>query len=158
MGSCDSFMIAASGLVTRNCHRPLFPNRSDRHHLFVARMAALLVVVGGVLYAYSLEGVIRGGPENPWKINTMTGPAFWLGLFRQRTTVAGAWAATACTVSTRRVTTRMFAIEWLASLPVNDSLQLVVASYRRRPPLCPARPAQLSYDHPRWSTARPPNR
>ena len=93
MGSCDSFMVASSGLVTENLYRPLCPDKSDKHYLAVARGAGLVAVLGGVGLAYLAEGVI---PllENLWKINTMLAMAFWLGIFWRRTTVAGAWAAT----------------------------------------------------------------
>ncbi|MEN8716641.1 MAG: sodium:solute symporter family protein [Verrucomicrobiales bacterium] len=93
MGSCDSFMVASSGLISRNLYRPLFPGKSDGHYLSVARISSLVVVIGGVLLAYLAEGVV---PllENLWKINTMMAMAFWLGVFWRRASVAGAWAAT----------------------------------------------------------------
>lgn len=93
MGSCDSFMIASSGLIAENLYKPLFPGRNDAHYLKVARISSLVVVIGGVLLAYLAEGVV---PllENLWKINTMMAMAFWLGIFWRRTSVAGAWAAT----------------------------------------------------------------
>jgi len=93
MGSCDSFMVASSGLIAENLYKPLFPNRSDRHYLKVARLSSLVVVGGGVALAYLAEGVV---PllENLWKINTMMAMAFWLGIFWRGATVAGAWAAT----------------------------------------------------------------
>ncbi len=53
-----------------------------------------MVVGGGVFCAYNLSGVVSG-LEVFWKISAMMGIAFWMGLFWRRTTVAGAWAATA---------------------------------------------------------------
>ena len=93
MGSCDSFMVASSGLVTENLYKPLKPGKTDSHYLTVARLSGLIAVCGGVALAWFAKGVI---PllENLWKINTMMAMAFWLGVFWRRTTVAGAWAAT----------------------------------------------------------------
>jgi Na+/proline symporter len=90
MGSCDSFMIASSGLIAENLYKPLVPGKSTRHYLKVARLSSLVVVIGGVALAYLAEGVV---PllENLWKINTMMAMAFWLGVFWRRSTVAGAW-------------------------------------------------------------------
>ena len=104
MGSCDSFMVASSGLVTENLYRPLCPNKPDKHYLAVARGAGLVAVLGGVGLAYLAEGVI---PllENLWKINTMLAMAFWLGIFWRRTTVAGAWTATVGALLTWWLTT-----------------------------------------------------
>lgn len=105
MGSCDSFMVASSGLVTNNIYKPLKPGLPDKHYLNVSRFAGLIAVSGGVVLAYFAEGVI---PllENLWKINTMVAMAFWLGIFWRRTTVAGAWAATLGAMFTWWITTR----------------------------------------------------
>ena len=113
MGSCDSFMIAASGLITENLYRPLVPNRSQRHYLWVARVAALLVVVGGVTLAYTAEGVVRM-LEQMWKVDAMMAMAFWLGIFWRRTTVAGAWAATVAAMVVWFVSSRAGVAEWLS--------------------------------------------
>ncbi len=92
MGSCDSFMIASSGLITENLYKPLFPGKSDPHYLRIARLAGLVAVGGGVAIALASDSVVAL-LEHMWKINTMTAMAFWLGLFWRRTSVIGAWAA-----------------------------------------------------------------
>ena len=93
MSSCDAFMIASSGLFTENIYRPLVPGRGQGHYVTVGRIASVVVVSGGVVFAFWLPGVVAG-LEIFWKISAMMGIAFWLGLFWRRTTVAGAWAAT----------------------------------------------------------------
>jgi Na+/proline symporter len=102
MSSCDSFMIASSGLFTENVYRPVaqwlvrrynWTRPPQEHYLTVGRVAALAVVGGGVYFAFWLPSVVKG-LEIFWKIAPMMGIAFWLGLFWRRATVAGAWAAT----------------------------------------------------------------
>ena len=93
MSSCDSFMIASSALFTENLYKPLIPDKSPKHYLFVGRITSLVIVSGGLASAYLLEGVVQG-IEIFWKIAPMMGIAFWLGLFWRRTTTAGAWAST----------------------------------------------------------------
>ncbi len=93
MSSCDAFMIASSALFTENLYRPLAPGRPERHYIAVGRIAAVVIVSGGVAFAYWLPGVVAG-LEIFWKISAMMGLAFWLGLFWRRATAAGAWAAT----------------------------------------------------------------
>ena len=93
MSSCDSFMIASSGLFTENIYKRLKPDKTQKHYILVARVTSLAVVAGGVAFAYSLPDVVTG-LEIFWKISAMMGIAFWLGLFWRRTTVAGAWATT----------------------------------------------------------------
>ena len=93
MSSCDAFMIASSGLFTENIYRPLAPDRPQGHYVTVGRIASVVVVSGGVAFAYGLRGVVEG-LEIFWKISAMMGIAFWLGLFWRRMTTAGAWATT----------------------------------------------------------------
>ncbi len=83
MGSCDSFMISASGLVTENLYRPLFPGRPETHYLWVARASGLAVVLVAIGYAFWLSGVIQG-LEILWKLNAVMAPAFWLGVLLAR--------------------------------------------------------------------------
>ncbi len=126
MGSCDSFMIASSGLITENLYKPLNPGRSDTHYLGVARLAGLVAVAGGVALAYLAEGVV---PllENMWKINTMTAMAFWLGIFWRRTTVAGAWAAMIGAVLTWWITNQGWCAAALAQVPGLEAWGIVRA-------------------------------
>jgi SSS family transporter len=93
MSSCDSFMIASSGLFTKNIYKPLIPDKTQKHYVLVARIASLVIVAGGVAFAYSLPGVVKG-LEIFWKVSAMMGIAFWLGLFWRRTTATGAWVGT----------------------------------------------------------------
>ncbi len=94
MSSCDAFMVAGSALFTENIYRKVIVRKaSDRHYMFVGRIAAVLLVVAGIVIALSLESVVEG-LELFWKVSAMMGLAFWAGLFWRRTTVAGAWAGT----------------------------------------------------------------
>ena len=124
MGSCDSFMIASSGLIAENLYKPLLPGRSDTHYLKVARISSLVVVIGGVLIAYLAEGVV---PllENLWKINTMMAMAFWLGIFWRRTSVAGAWAATFAALASWWLTTQAWFAGYFVNSAVAEKLMLL---------------------------------
>ncbi|MBA7478751.1 hypothetical protein ES707_14179 [subsurface metagenome] len=124
MSSCDSFMIASSGLFTENIYKRLLPERTAKHYVFVARAASLLIVAGGVGFAYWLEGVVQG-LEIFWKISSMMGIAFWLGLFWRRTTAAGAWASTLTAFGVWWLTAQEFFISWLGSLSMAESLTFI---------------------------------
>ena len=125
MGSCDSFMISASGLVTENLYRPLFPGRSEKHYLRIARVSGFAVVVLAIGYAFWLSGVIQG-LEILWKLNAVMAPAFWLGVFWRRATTAGAWAATILTAGTWWVTNLSATANWLAGFVALNSFGIVV--------------------------------
>jgi Na+/proline symporter len=127
MSSCDSFMIAGSGLFTENIYKKLRPGRSASHYLVVARVVSVGIVGLGVLYAYWLEGVIQG-LEIFWKIASMMGIAFWLGLFWRRTTPAAAWASTVGALFVWWVTTQDFFSQWLASTAISQSFGMTVGA------------------------------
>ncbi len=116
MGSCDSFMVASSGLVTENLYKPLRPGLSDAHYLNVARVSGLIAVCGGVALAWFADGLI---PllENLWKVNAMMAMAFWLGIFWRRTTVAGAWAATLTALLAWWLGSNGEVAKWLTQFP-----------------------------------------
>ena len=124
MSSCDSFMIASSGLFTENIYKRLMPERSQKHYVFVARAASLAIVAGGVAFAYWLPSVVKG-LEIFWKISPMMGIAFWLGLFWRRTTVAGAWVSTLSAFGVWFLTTQGAFISWLGGLPMAESLRFI---------------------------------
>ena len=120
MGSCDSFMVSASGLVAENLYRPLFPDESPQHYLRVARISGLLVVASGLAFAYWLgdedRGVV-GGLEVLWKIGAMMSVAFWMGVFWRGSTSAGAWAATLTAFLIWYVTSQPWGATLLAGIP-----------------------------------------
>ena len=125
MSTCDSLMIASSALFTENIYKPLAQDRSAKHYVRVARIAALVVVTGGVVFAFRLRNVVEG-LETFWKISPMMGLAFWLGLFWRRTTPAGAWAATLTGFGAWWISTKAFFVGWVAALPFAESLRFVV--------------------------------
>ncbi len=94
MSTADAMMITSSALFTENLYRPLVVRgRSDKHYLLVGRVASVLIVIGAILFAYTIESVVTG-LEIFWKVASMMGIAFWAGLFWRRATAAGAWIST----------------------------------------------------------------
>ena len=118
MSSCDSFMLACSGLVTENIYRPVMTalgrDRTERHYVTVGRCVSIAVVAGGIGFAYSLKSVVEA-LEIFWKLAPMMGIAFWVGLFWRRATSAAAWASTLVGFGVYYATTRPEVIEWLGS-------------------------------------------
>jgi Na+/proline symporter len=124
MSSCDVFMVSSSALFTENIYRRFRPSKSAAHYILVARITAIIVVIGGVFFAYWLPNVVKG-LEMFWKVSSMMGIAFWLGLFWRRTTVAGAWAATITAFAIWWLTTTTFFISSLEQVPLAKQLRLV---------------------------------
>jgi Na+/proline symporter len=112
MSSCDAFMVSCSGLFTQNLYRRyLVRNRDEKHYLLVGRIAALVIVICGIYFAFTVTNVPRG-LEVFFALQAMMGAAFWLGLFWRRTTVAGAWAGTLISFSIYLVTSSVWFNAW----------------------------------------------
>ena len=127
MSSCDAYMISSAALVTENIYRPLNPDRSKRHYLLVGRIATLLVVAGGVVFAFWLPDVIKG--LSIWfKIAPMLGIAFWLGLVWKGATAAGAWAGAMAGFGTWWLTTRDAFLQWITNHLPAEELGIVLTS------------------------------
>jgi len=94
MSTCDALMVITSALFTENIYRKfLVPGKADRHYTFIGRIASALIVLSGIVFAFSMESVVQG-LEIFWMVSSMMGIAFWAGFFWRRATAAGAWAAT----------------------------------------------------------------
>lgn len=124
MSSCDSFMIASSGLFTENIYKPFAPKQSQTHYIWVGRVVSILVVLAGVAVAYALPGVIAG-LKIWYKVVPMMDIAFWMGLVWRRATVAGAWASAISGFAIWGLVTRGFFVEWAGNLSFSDTIGLV---------------------------------
>ena len=129
MSSCDAFMISSSALFTENIYRPLVPHHSEKHYLLVGRLASLIVVVGGLVFALWVPSVIKA--LNIWfTIAPMMGIAFLMGLFWRRATPVGAWAATLTGFFVWWLTMQEGFVAFMAKQPWAQVLSIVTESQK----------------------------
>lgn len=124
MSSCDAYMLSAAALFTQNIYQHAVPNRGDTHYLRVGRIASLVVVIGGILFALWVPNVIKA-LEIWFMIAPMMGIALWLGLFWRRLTVWGAWASTLAGFIIWWVTTQSWFVETVQRLPFAEGLRMI---------------------------------
>ena len=124
MSSCDSFMISSAALFTENIYKPLRTGMPDKHYVWVGRATSVLVVAGGVAFAFWVPSVVKA-LEIWFMIAPMMGLVFWIGLFWRRMTVAGAWATTAAGFASWWISTQTWFIHWLGGIPGAESLRLI---------------------------------
>jgi len=90
MSTCDAFMVHASALFTKNIYLEYVkPGASEKTQLLVARLTSLIVVLLGIVFAFSFPSVVSGLME-VWKVTAYLGIAFWLGVIWKR---ANRWGA-----------------------------------------------------------------
>ena len=124
MSSCDSFMISSAALFTGNIYKPLRTDASSRHCILVGRLASVVVVAGGVVFAFWVPSVIKA-LEIWFMVAPMMGLVFWIGLFWRGMTVSGAWVTTLTGFAVWWVTTQPWFISWLSEMPAAESLRLL---------------------------------
>ena len=121
MSSCDSFMISSSALFTENLYKPIREGKSRAHYLKVARIASIIIVAFGLIFAFSIDGVVSG--LKSWlKFGAPLGIGFWAGLFWRRFNSAGVWVSTLTAYFCWWMTTQSFFISFLKSLPFEEKL------------------------------------
>lgn len=123
MSSCDAFMVVSSALFTENVYKYSSPGKSDKHYLNAGRLASLIVVAGGVVFAFLVTTVVEA-LEYFWIVASFMGIPFWLGYFWKRSNVYGAWAATLVSILVWLLTITPFFVDWLGSLPADEQLRL----------------------------------
>ena len=124
MSSCDSFMISSAALFTENIFKPVCPGLPDRTYIWVGRIASVVIVLGGVCFAFWVPSVVKA-LEIWFMIAPMMGIVFWIALIWRRMTVVGAWATTLTGFAAWWVSTQTWFVTWLGSLPAADSLRLL---------------------------------
>ncbi|MED5472038.1 MAG: sodium:solute symporter family protein [Verrucomicrobiota bacterium] len=124
MSSCDSFMISSSALFTENLYKPIREGKSKSHYLKVARAASIMIVGFGLIFAFSMDGVVSG--LKSWlKFGAPLGIGFWAGLFWRRFNAAGVWVSTLTAYFCWWMTTQSFFISFLKSLPFEEKLGIL---------------------------------
>jgi Na+/proline symporter len=124
MSSCNAFMLSSAALFTQNVYRPLVAGREEAHYLLVGRVASVMVVLGGILFAFWVPNVIKA-LEIWFMIAPMMGITLWLGLFWRPFTALGAWASTLAGFGTWWLSTQPAVITWVGGFSMATSWRLV---------------------------------
>jgi Na+/proline symporter len=125
MSSCSAMMVAISGLFTNNVYKYAKPGQSEKHYLTVARISSAAMVAGGLGFAYLYNDVVKMLLDQ-WKVLSLMGIAFWLGLIWRRANVAGAWAATLAATAIFFLFKYKMLTGIIAALPFASSLGMVI--------------------------------
>ncbi|CAI8361942.1 MAG: Osmoregulated proline transporter OpuE [Opitutia bacterium UBA7350] len=92
MSTADALMLTSSSLLTNNVYKPLFPNKSDRHYIFMGRLFCLAYIIGGVSIALVLDDVFTLFLFMI-TFNSVIAAAFWLGMVWRRASRSAAWVS-----------------------------------------------------------------
>ncbi len=93
MSTCDAFMVGGSAMLTKNLYeRYINPDADARRSLIVSRLSSLVVVVGGLVFAFWIPNVVFG-LKIIWQVTSVIGISYWMGMLWPRANRYGAWAS-----------------------------------------------------------------
>ncbi len=100
MSTCDAQMVVGSGLFTENIYRRfMVPNASQRHYLWVGRLAGLAIVLLAIALQSSFTDVIDA-LKVLIKTPAAIGISLWFGIVWRRWTWQAVWLSTLAAVVT----------------------------------------------------------
>jgi len=100
MSSCDAQMVVSSGLFTENIYKRYINTRgSERHYLWVGRIAGLVIVGLSLLLMSQFRDAIQVLNTYVNAIPAFIGLAFWFGIIWRGYTPAAVWASTLTTIT-----------------------------------------------------------
>jgi Na+/proline symporter len=138
LAASHNYMIGGSALFTRNFYKK-YVNRgtSDIQELKIARLASLVVVIGGVVLALCLSSVVQG-IKYVWQFTAFFGIAFWMGVIWRGANRYGVWSSLATTIVISIVTTVWFhwPLEYqiAAYLPAGFFVLVLVSHFTKSEP------------------------
>ncbi len=90
---CHNYMVSGSALFTRNIFKK-YMNRdlTNGQELQVARLASVVIIIGGVIVALTIPSIVRGLILQMF-LTSYFGISFYMGIMWRRTNRYGVWAS-----------------------------------------------------------------
>lgn len=90
--SAETFMVVGAAIFTRNFYVHAAPRRSERHYLWVGRIASAAMLVVSMLMAFYAASVTQLFVMSIQVVGLL-GAAVWLGVVWRRANTAGVWGS-----------------------------------------------------------------
>jgi len=85
MSTLDASAVSHSALFIRNLYKPLAPDRSDRHYLFVGRLVIAVTLAGSIVVAMVADNLLQLF-QYIISVPAIFGASIWLGFVWRRVT------------------------------------------------------------------------
>ncbi|HBG28549.1 MAG: hypothetical protein A2Y10_19900 [Planctomycetes bacterium GWF2_41_51] len=99
MASASMMMLTASGLLTHNLCRPLFPNLDEGHYVLIGRIMGAVILISGALLATWFDNILEM-LKFIWEFTAIPAAAFWGGMKWRKANRIGAWSSMIITMLT----------------------------------------------------------
>ena len=85
MSSLDAGAVSYAALFIKNIYKPLIPNKSEKHYLFVGRISIAVTLLGGIMVAMEVDNLLELF-KYIISIPAIFGASIWLGFIWRRLT------------------------------------------------------------------------
>jgi len=85
MSSLDAGAVSYAALFIKNIYKPLVPNKSEKHYLFVGRISIAVTLLGGIVVAMAVDNLLELF-KYIISIPAIFGASIWLGFLWRRLT------------------------------------------------------------------------
>ncbi|NDP27878.1 MAG: sodium:solute symporter family protein [Flavobacterium sp.] len=92
MAAKSAFMLTAAALITNNLYRPLRPNCSENHYIWIGRIFSAIYMLVSAYIATQSNGLFELF-KMTMMFNSILAAAFWLGMLWRRSNAVSAWSS-----------------------------------------------------------------
>jgi SSS family solute:Na+ symporter len=85
MSSLDAGAVSYAALFIKNIYKPIIPNKSEKHYLFVGRISIAATLLGGIVVAMAVDNLLELF-KYIISIPAIFGASIWLGFIWRRLT------------------------------------------------------------------------
>jgi len=85
MSSLDAGAVSYAALFIKNIYKPIIPNKSEKHYLFVGRISIAVTLLGGIVVAMAVDNLLELF-KYIISIPAIFGASIWLGFIWRRLT------------------------------------------------------------------------
>ena len=104
LAACHNYMVGSSALFTKHIYSRIVRKKlTEENQLRIARIASVVVVLGGVTIALTLPSVVQG-VKYLWQITAYFGIGFWMAIMWRRSNRYGVWASVIATIIVTLIT------------------------------------------------------
>jgi len=85
MSSLDAGAVSYAALFIKNIYKPIVPNKSEKHYLFIGRISIAVTLLGGIVVAMAVDNLLELF-KYIISIPAIFGASIWLGFIWRRLT------------------------------------------------------------------------
>ena len=112
MSCCQGYMVIAGAYFLENFYKRLLAGKSEKHYLFVSRIASVVCAVAGIMFALVFPTLVDL-LKYAWVVPSFVGMTIWASLAWRRINRYSAWATAIVTFVTQLICAYYFKMNFV---------------------------------------------